>query len=164
MSKKPSGAGSLVKIVAPPLSAMLVGERSGMVRPRRNRSAELAMLLEIERLRLEEVRLRAEDREKDRELARFRIEQRRRLKEEVDERARREREDAEAAAELAEAANRMRERLASSPLSDTESEPFEVDSAPPAPAGLTEREKRIAMEVDALFAGTWKPAAPKDGG
>ena len=71
----------------------------------------MAMRLRIQELQLERARLLAEEREKDRELARFRIEERRRLREDTDERERLKNEEDELESHLATGLAKTRERL-----------------------------------------------------
>jgi hypothetical protein len=142
-------SGGILKLVAPvppTAPAFLVGDRTGVMRPKRNRAQEIAMQLETQRLRLEELRLRASEREKDRDIVRFRIEERRRLKEDMADRNLREREDANIETEAEAAVRRVKERLAAGGGKPPQ-------AAEPSPQ--TERDRQIAEEIRQAMEGTF---------
>jgi len=118
---------------------------------RRNRIAEMAMRLRIEELRLQHARLVADEKDKDRELARYTIDERRRLAMDIAERAELAREaaqDAEDQANLAATLARTQSRLANG--DELRSERTEQAKEP-----MSEEEKRIADEIAQVMAGTW---------
>ena len=120
------------------------------------RSLELHAKLRIAQLRLEHARLVAEEREKDRELERYKIEERRRLRLEVEERERIAADEKEAArmlADLESGLSRTRDQVQRSgaDLPQAEAEPMAGGRASDADA------EKIAREISQVLAGTWQP-------
>lgn len=103
---------------------------------------------------MEHARLVAEEREKDRELARFRIEERRRLREDMRDSERIAAEDAELVNELETGLARTRDRLTKS------DEALKAAADEQKVTGsLSPEDQRIAEEIAQVLAGTWKPPA-----
>jgi hypothetical protein len=135
-------------------SAVFLAGKSGAHGSSRNRLAEMTMQLRIEELRMEHARLVAEEREKDRELARFRIEERRRLREDMRDSERIAAEDAELVNELETGLARTRDRLTKS------DEALKAAADEQKVTGsLSPEDQRIAEEIAQVLAGTWKPPA-----
>jgi hypothetical protein len=123
------------------------------------RRDETELRLRIQEVRLEQIRLQAEEREKDRELERFRIEQRRILREEREQRERIRAEDDAALKELEDGLRRTRERMQKRQQERSEGAAAEAQGGgggAEAPRPPTD-EERIAAEVARLVAGTWEP-------
>lgn len=149
----------------PRVSLLLGGDPSSFDPERRSRRTEDVMVrLEVEHVRLERTRIAAEEREKDRELARFRLDERRRLREEREDRERLREEDDAALKDLEAGIERVKERIARRVAVDAELKERE-EALPPAAEESEEevdptsraRDEKIASEVAQLFAGTWKP-------
>ena len=117
----------------------------------------MAMRLRIQELRLEHAKILAEEREKDRELARFRIDERRRLREDTDERERQREEDAQMDRELSDGLARTRARLDRSAEALRTAEDAVGDEPAGSGRGMSESERKIAEEISQVMAGTWKP-------
>lgn len=140
-----------IKLGFAPGAVLLHGVRSAVDRDQQ-RTSVMAMRLRIQEMQLERARLLAEEREKDRELARFRIEERRRLREDTDERARLMNEDAELEEQLETGLARTRERIQKGER-DLKSAVDEQASG----GGMSPEDKRIAEEISQVLSGTWEP-------
>lgn len=116
-----------------------------------DRASAMSLRVRVEEIRLEHARLVAEEREKDRELERFKIEERRRLRTEAEDRERQRLEDEQQLAETEDGLARVRARIAQSGTALREA----LDEQETA-GGMSEEDRRIADEVKRLFAGTWE--------
>jgi len=111
-----------------------------------DRVSEMAMRVRIEELRLERQRLIDEAKEKDRELARYRLEDRRRERAEAE----RLKEEEDLKRQMDADLERTRGHLAING-------PPPVVVVEPKPEPISEQDSKIAEELKRVLAGTWKP-------
>ncbi len=146
------GSAKVIKLAFKPGTELLAGTTARPGARSQERASVMAMRLRVEELRLERARILAEEREKDRELARFRIEERRRLREDTGDRERQQQEDADLDHELETGLAKTRERL------NRSVEDAKPDAEPTA-SGMSEQDRKISEEVARVIAGTWEPPA-----